>query len=209
MLVDSIEAASRTIDPPNREQFEAMIQRVVFTKLRAGQLDEAGLDIDDLRIIITRMADTLVNMHHHRIKYPWQSKRAEEFGVPREAVVHPQIELHGHSTVTMPPSSADDLPQVASHLSSRGIDSGALPQLHSGGVGNESNAPDGPTHNAGDQTGVVTVPTSGMPALRARPVPPRAGERISTRPHEPSVPPNDSSQRPASTEHPGRRGQNR
>ena len=31
------------------------------------------------------MADTLVNMHHHRIKYPWQAKRAEEFGVPSQA----------------------------------------------------------------------------------------------------------------------------
>ena len=60
--------------------------------VKAGQLDESGLDIDDLRVIITRMADTLVNMHHHRIKYPWQSKRAEEFGVPREAVVHPRAE---------------------------------------------------------------------------------------------------------------------
>ncbi|MBI3204437.1 MAG: HDIG domain-containing protein [Myxococcales bacterium] len=86
MLVDSIEAASRTIDPPEREAFETMIQRIVFTKLKDGQLDESGLGVGDLNVIVNRMADALVNMHHHRIKYQWQAKRAQEFGVPSTAV---------------------------------------------------------------------------------------------------------------------------
>jgi putative nucleotidyltransferase with HDIG domain len=72
MLVDSIEAASRTIFPPEQKKFEEMIQRVIFTKLSAGQLDESGLALEDLRIITARMASTLVNMYHGRIKYPWQ-----------------------------------------------------------------------------------------------------------------------------------------
>jgi len=74
MLVDSIEAASRTIDPPEREKFEAMIQRIVFTKLKAGQLDDSSLSMEDLRILTIRMADTLVNVYHSRIKYPWQKQ---------------------------------------------------------------------------------------------------------------------------------------
>lgn len=84
MLVDSIEAASRTIDPPERERFDGMIQRVIFTKLKSGQLDKSGLTVEDLRTLSTRMTDTLVNMHHHRIKYQWQAKQAEEFGVPSQ-----------------------------------------------------------------------------------------------------------------------------
>jgi putative nucleotidyltransferase with HDIG domain len=75
MLVDSIEAASRTIDPPERDKFEEMIQRIIFTKLRVGQLDESGLTVADLRILVVRMSDTLVNMFHHRIRYPWQEQR--------------------------------------------------------------------------------------------------------------------------------------
>src|SRR5262245_49918602 len=75
MLVDSIEAASRTIDPPERDKFEEMIQRIIFTKLRTGQLDESGLTVADLRILVVRMSDTLVNMFHHRIRYPWQEQR--------------------------------------------------------------------------------------------------------------------------------------
>ena len=76
MLVDSIEAASRTIFPPEQKKFEEMIQRVVFMKLSSGQLDESGLTLEDLRIITTRMATTLVNLYHGRIKYPWQRDAA-------------------------------------------------------------------------------------------------------------------------------------
>lgn len=78
MLVDSIEAASRTIWPPEREKFEEMIRRVVFTKLAAGQLDESGLTLADLRIMTSRMASTLVNMYHGRIKYPWQRELGDK-----------------------------------------------------------------------------------------------------------------------------------
>jgi hypothetical protein len=106
MLLDSIEAASRTIDPPSRDSFEAMIQRIVFTKLASGQLDDSGLTVEDLRVIVARMADTLVNMHHHRIKYQWQAKRAEEFGVPSRAVrseAPPEIQIGRPAHVTLPP----------------------------------------------------------------------------------------------------------
>lgn len=78
MLVDSIEAASRTIWPPEQKKFEEMIQRVIFTKLSSGQLDESGLSLEDLRIITTRMATTLVNLYHGRIKYPWQRDSAKD-----------------------------------------------------------------------------------------------------------------------------------
>ncbi|HVZ36590.1 MAG TPA: HDIG domain-containing protein, partial [Polyangiaceae bacterium] len=46
MLIDAIEAASRTIDPPEREKFEEMVNRILFVKLRQGQLDESGLTVE-------------------------------------------------------------------------------------------------------------------------------------------------------------------
>jgi hypothetical protein len=52
-----------------------MIQRIIFTKLRAGQLDNSGITVSDLRTLVVRMSDTLVNMFHHRIRYPWQDER--------------------------------------------------------------------------------------------------------------------------------------
>jgi len=89
MLVDSVEAASRTIDPPTREKFEEMIQRITLAKVQAGQLDESGLTVVDLRVLITRLCDMLVNVFHHRIRYPWQAVRpvVTHFTTPRSGSV--------------------------------------------------------------------------------------------------------------------------
>ena len=93
MLVDSIEAASRTVSPPSKDAFEEMIRRVVFAKLRAGQLDHSGLAMEDLHILIDRMATALVNMFHGRIKYPWQNQEdrnpAQSYTTPRPRDVVP------------------------------------------------------------------------------------------------------------------------
>lgn len=86
MLIDSIEAGARTVDPPTLEAFEELVQRVIFTKLRQGQLDESGLTLEDLRILATQISETLVSVHHSRIRYPWQEKEgaAAHADVPAE-----------------------------------------------------------------------------------------------------------------------------
>jgi len=110
MIVDSIEAASRTIWPPDLKKFEEMIQRVIFTKLQAGQLDESGLTIEDLRVMTSRMASTLVNMYHGRVKYPWQREATST------ATPHP-------SSVVATPLRAPDGSAVASPMPSPKPDS--------------------------------------------------------------------------------------
>ena len=113
MLVDSIEAASRTIDPPEREAFEDDDPADHLHEARSGQLDDSGLAIEDLRILANRMTDTLVNMHHHRVKYQWQAKKAEEFGVPSQTFARassPEIEVHQSlfpANSSVPPAGAD------------------------------------------------------------------------------------------------------
>jgi putative nucleotidyltransferase with HDIG domain len=77
MLIDAIEAGSRTVNPPSREGFEGLVQRVIFTKLRQGQLDDAGLSLEELRIVGNQITDTLCSIHHTRIKYPWQEKEEQ------------------------------------------------------------------------------------------------------------------------------------
>ena len=78
MIVDSVEAASRTVDPPEREQFEEMVQRIVFVKLRQGQLDESGLTLKELRTVSNQLVDSLCSIYHSRIRYPWQEKKDRE-----------------------------------------------------------------------------------------------------------------------------------
>jgi len=75
MIIDAVEAASRTVDPPTREGFEAMVQRIVSVKLRQGQLDESGLTVEDMRIITSKLTETLCSVYHSRIKYPWQDRQ--------------------------------------------------------------------------------------------------------------------------------------
>lgn len=76
MLIDSIEAASRTVYPPERAKFEEMVQRIIFVKLKQGQLDESGLTLEDLRVLTTRVTETLLNIYHGRVRYPWQDRQA-------------------------------------------------------------------------------------------------------------------------------------
>jgi len=70
MLIDSIEAGARTVEPPTREKFLEMVQRVVFVKMQQGQLDESGLTIADIRTLALHVTETLVNTYHKRRALP-------------------------------------------------------------------------------------------------------------------------------------------
>lgn len=85
MLVDSVEAASRTIDPPERDKFEEMVQRILFVKLRQGQLDESGLTLAELRTVASQLVDSLCSIYHSRIRYPWQEKKDGSLPLPGAA----------------------------------------------------------------------------------------------------------------------------
>jgi putative nucleotidyltransferase with HDIG domain len=111
MLVDSIEAASRTIVPPTQQGFEEMIRRIVFAKLAAGQLDDCGISLPELRALARRIAGTLVNMYHGRIKYPWQEEREpRDSGGARasgDGSATPPPVTPGEATATPPPVSSE------------------------------------------------------------------------------------------------------
>jgi hypothetical protein len=106
MLIDSIEAGARTIDPPSREAFEALVQRIIFTKLKQGQLDDSGLSLEDLRTLSTRIAETLVSVYHSRIRYPWQDEEDQ-----RAARATPSNGTDPAGPESEPPVAPDDHPQ--------------------------------------------------------------------------------------------------
>jgi putative nucleotidyltransferase with HDIG domain len=74
MIVDSVEAASRTLERPERKQLDALLRQIVFAKLAAKQLDDCGLSLRDLRRIVENLVDTLLASAHERIAYPWQTE---------------------------------------------------------------------------------------------------------------------------------------
>lgn len=100
MLIDSIEAGARTVDPPTREKFLEMVQRVIFVKMHQGQLDESGLSIADIRTLAVHITDALVNAYHKRIRYPWQD--AHDRG---EAPLPVPAGADGRSPLPPPPTA--------------------------------------------------------------------------------------------------------
>lgn len=114
MLIDSIEAASRTVNPPERAKFEELIQRIIFVKMKQGQLDESGLTVEDLRTLVNRVTDTLTNVYHGRVRYPWQDRRAKgQSDLPIPGVLTEKEAQAAHApgerrSVAPPPPKPDD-----------------------------------------------------------------------------------------------------
>ncbi len=73
-ICDAVEAASRTLKSPTERDLTGLVQRIVFGKLRLGQLDQSGLTSSDLKHLCNSLVDTLKNSVHVRIEYPWQKE---------------------------------------------------------------------------------------------------------------------------------------
>jgi hypothetical protein len=73
-ICDAVEAASRTLKSPTERDLTNLVQRIVFGKLRLGQLDQSGLTSTDLKTLCNSLVDTLKNSFHVRIEYPWQKE---------------------------------------------------------------------------------------------------------------------------------------
>ena len=73
-ICDAVEAASRTLKSPTERDLTSLVQRIVFGKLRLGQLDQSGLTSSDLKALCNSLVDTLKNSFHVRIEYPWQKE---------------------------------------------------------------------------------------------------------------------------------------
>lgn len=91
MLVDSIEAGARTVDPPTRDKFLEMVQRVIFVKMQQGQLDESGLSVSDIRTLALHITDALVSAYHKRVRYPWQDA-VDRGDAPLPVPTSPEVE---------------------------------------------------------------------------------------------------------------------
>jgi putative nucleotidyltransferase with HDIG domain len=91
MLIDSIEAGARTVEPPTRDKFLEMVQRVVFVKMQQGQLDESGVTVTDIRTLSLHITEALVNAYHKRVRYPWQDA-VERGEAPLPVPTTPEVE---------------------------------------------------------------------------------------------------------------------
>ena len=74
MIVDSMEAASRTLSNPSVEDIETLVRGIMFNKLLNGYLDDSGLTGKDLKRIGLSLIRYLQSQFHVRVEYPWQKK---------------------------------------------------------------------------------------------------------------------------------------
>jgi putative nucleotidyltransferase with HDIG domain len=69
MLADSIEAASRSLDKKNNENFVKLIDHIFKQKIEAHQLDYAPLTFRDITLLKEIFLEKLHNIYHVRITY--------------------------------------------------------------------------------------------------------------------------------------------
>ena len=70
MLIDSIEAASRTLLQPKREDIEGLIKSIINDKIVTGELNDSGLTLKDIDKIEKLTFKQVITSFHERIKYP-------------------------------------------------------------------------------------------------------------------------------------------
>lgn len=74
MLVDGIEAASRSLPEKTYANFKELIENMVGQKIKDGQLDNSDLTFNDINIIKETLLNKLINIYHIRIEYPKEEK---------------------------------------------------------------------------------------------------------------------------------------
>jgi cyclic-di-AMP phosphodiesterase PgpH len=74
MLADSCESAVRSIEDPNTENMENVINNIIQDRIETGQMDEAPLTFKDITIIKEAFISILIGQHHKRIRYPKQEE---------------------------------------------------------------------------------------------------------------------------------------
>ena len=74
MLVDGIEAASRSMKEKTHQTLKEQIDKMIDQKIEDRQLEVSELTFRDIEIIKTTLLEKLINIYHVRIEYPEDKK---------------------------------------------------------------------------------------------------------------------------------------
>ncbi|WP_198152542.1 HD family phosphohydrolase [Draconibacterium sediminis] len=78
MLVDGIEAASRSMKEKTHENLKALIDSMIDKKIEDKQLDDSDLTFSDINTIKRTLLEKLINIYHIRIEYPNEKKEKKQ-----------------------------------------------------------------------------------------------------------------------------------
>ncbi|NWF90054.1 MAG: HDIG domain-containing protein [Ignavibacteriaceae bacterium] len=74
MLADGCESAVRSINDPDQEKIENIIDNIFEERIDAGQLNNSPLTLSDINKVREAFKNILVGQHHKRIRYPNQDE---------------------------------------------------------------------------------------------------------------------------------------
>lgn len=74
MIVDSVEAASRSLKHPGKGDIENLVDEIIDAKLRDHQFEIADISLKNLKNIKEILKDLLKSLYHVRIEYPEEEK---------------------------------------------------------------------------------------------------------------------------------------
>ncbi|MEM7351741.1 MAG: HDIG domain-containing metalloprotein [Acidobacteriota bacterium] len=123
MLADGVEAASRTLVNPGRQQIRHLIQTLIEDCLHDGQLDETDLTLSDLHKVEEAFLRVLTNIYHRRVDYPGfdfnrrsgrgENRSRKRAGESSHEVPAPAIARGSAKTASRPAESSRAEPDLA------------------------------------------------------------------------------------------------
>ena len=70
MMADSVEAASKSMKNPSGEDIDALVDKIVNSKIQDGQFEESAMTFEELHDCKDVFKKLLRSIHHVRIEYP-------------------------------------------------------------------------------------------------------------------------------------------
>jgi len=74
MLADGSESAVRSIEEPDPNKVENVIDKIIKSRIEDGQLDNSPITFHDIDKIKEAFISILLGQHHRRIRYPKQEE---------------------------------------------------------------------------------------------------------------------------------------
>jgi len=70
MMADTVEAASRSIENPDHDKLDNLVEKLIDSQIAAGQFENAPITLREIRTVKKIFKKMLMNIYHVRIKYP-------------------------------------------------------------------------------------------------------------------------------------------
>jgi putative nucleotidyltransferase with HDIG domain len=146
MLADTCEATVRSRKPTRKQEILEIVQQAIDGKIKAGQLDESGLTLNDLKIIRRTFVDMLQGIFHPRISYATPAVAA----LPKEpnrdatdAAGSRKIEPRLESKESLRPAASDYRPVItpARPITRPVTQTGEMPRIDVDDVTDDDDAP--------------------------------------------------------------------